>query len=333
MKHFFIALVFSAISTAVLAQGSVDPAAGKALWEGRDTNCRNCHGRDGEGGFGPALAGRSLSTQDFHQAVRTPWGIMPSFNQAQMSDAELANVAAYFAVLPRATTIAPWRVPVPATASRGQKVAIEMGCAQCHGVTFDIARGMLGGTATTFDEFKGLVYEHNANMSKMGVAEGNTPGDRLHMGDYSPYRVSDQQLKEIFDWTKNELGWRPFIETRLTTDKNDAASSVLKIENSGFKRKKGPAADDVTVRIVLPAGAKVVKASAQGYKGVKTEAAGDVAEWQFASLSPEEEREFTLTLSAPVKPGSLKGTMSWARPAPKTGAKLDVTNFTLRGPG
>src|ERR1700751_1386055 len=63
---------------------SPDIAAGKALWEGNGTQCRNCHGTTGEGGFGPDLAGRGLSAAQYVQAVRHPWGIMPMFVDTQV---------------------------------------------------------------------------------------------------------------------------------------------------------------------------------------------------------------------------------------------------------
>jgi mono/diheme cytochrome c family protein len=78
MRKLFAALLLLPLSqTAALAQGNAQ--AGKALWDGPATQCRNCHGANGEGAFGPDLAGRKLSVAHFAQAVRKPWGIMPAF--------------------------------------------------------------------------------------------------------------------------------------------------------------------------------------------------------------------------------------------------------------
>src|SRR5438132_5266903 len=52
------------------APASGDAQAGKALWEGAATQCKNCHGLKGEGAFGPDLAGRQLGVPQFRQAVR-----------------------------------------------------------------------------------------------------------------------------------------------------------------------------------------------------------------------------------------------------------------------
>ena len=338
MKQFVIGiLVAGSMYSGAFAQGAgADVTAGKALWEGSNTQCRSCHGRLGEGAFGPPLAGRGLSATEFREAARKPWGIMPAFTQDQVSDAELANFAAYFAGLPKVAESGPWRFPVPEDGRLGQKTAISLGCAQCHGATFDVARGIFGGTALGFEQFKGLVYNHTVAMPKLGIAEGNTPGQRLHMGNYNPLRISEQQLQTIYNWTKNDLGFRPFLEARLTAAGNDGAGATyaLKVENSGFKQK-GLAAQDVAVNIVLPAGVTVIHATGDGYKGVHPDAAakGDVAEWRLAKIGPTDERTFSVTLSSPVGEAGLKGTLSWAKPAPKTGAKLDVMNFALRSPG
>ena len=77
------------------AQGG-DHAQAIKLWTGPESQCRNCHGVKGEGGFGPDLAGRKLTAAQFTHAVRNPWGIMPAYIDSQISDNELALLARYF---------------------------------------------------------------------------------------------------------------------------------------------------------------------------------------------------------------------------------------------
>jgi mono/diheme cytochrome c family protein len=328
MKVWIAAMAVAVLATPVMAQGAGDADQGKALWEGSQTQCRSCHGLKGEGAFGPPLAGRGMTASEFRQAARKPWGIMPAYGESQLSDADLANFAAYFAGLPKPAEPGAWRVPMPDdTAKLGQRTAIQVGCAQCHGATMDIARGILGGTAVSFEQFKRLVYDHVNEMPKLGIAEGNTPGQRLHMGNYNPYRISEQQLKAIYDWTKNDLGFRPYLEARLSSA--GGSDYALKVENAGHKGK-GPAAEDFTVHMMLPAGVTVVKAGGDGYKGVREDQGAMIAEWKLAKVSPEDEKIFTVTLSQAVVPGALKGSLTWAKPKPKTGAKLDQMNFTLR---
>lgn len=331
MKSFAIGMIVAGlVSSGALAQEQhPDAAAGKALWDGSNTQCRSCHGKDGEGAFGPPLAGRSLSAAEFRQAARKPWGIMPAFTEEQVSDSDLANFAAYLGGLPKAAEPGPWRFAVPQDGRLGQRTAISLGCAQCHGATFDVARGILGGRDVGFAQFVDLVYHHTVAMPKLGIAEGNTPGERLHMGNYDPLRIPESQLKVIYDWAKNDLGFRPFLEARLTADPAAGATYTLKLENSGLKQR-GPTAQDLTIDIVLPPGATVLHATGDGYKGVQSDpvAKADHVEWQLARIAPDEARTFTLTLSSPAQ--GLKGSVRWAKPAPKTGAKFDVMNFGQR---
>ena len=98
-----------------LAQGGAtapagDAEAGKALWEGPTTLCRNCHGTEGEGAFGPDLAGRHLTVAQFQRAVRQPWGIMPAFVESQISDREIADLV--FVLRRLAERPAAWPVEV-----------------------------------------------------------------------------------------------------------------------------------------------------------------------------------------------------------------------------
>src|SRR3989449_10689823 len=111
------------------APASGDAQAGKAIWEGAATQCKNCHGLKGEGAFGPDLAGRQLGVPQFRQAGRKPWGIMPAFTEQQLSDQEIAHLVAYFKSLPAAAQPRPWSVAVPADAPPGPQAALPtVGC-------------------------------------------------------------------------------------------------------------------------------------------------------------------------------------------------------------
>ena len=90
----------------------------------------------------------------------------------------------------------------------------------------------------------------------------------------------------------------------------------------------------MTIDLLIPAGVTVASATGDGYKGVHMDeqAKGNVAEWQVSRLAPKDAQAFTITLSqAPANPADLKGTIRWAKPAPKTGPNLDVVNFTCCG--
>lgn len=53
------------------------------------SSCASCHGEDFSGGMGPALAGTSLSEDEFTDIVRNGQASMPAFSESQVSDEEL----------------------------------------------------------------------------------------------------------------------------------------------------------------------------------------------------------------------------------------------------
>ena len=54
----FIVLLLFPLAQADTGGATAAAQAGKVLWEGPNTACRNCHGNKGEGGYGPDLAGQ-----------------------------------------------------------------------------------------------------------------------------------------------------------------------------------------------------------------------------------------------------------------------------------
>lgn len=59
-------------------------------------NCASCHGQDFSGAMGPALAGTSLSEEDFTTIVRDGKGSMPAFSTDQVADEELTALYQFF---------------------------------------------------------------------------------------------------------------------------------------------------------------------------------------------------------------------------------------------
>jgi hypothetical protein len=88
--------------------------------------------------------------------------------------------------------------------------------------------------------------------------------------------------------------------------------------SGGFTNKldvvnKGVEADNVTIAVIVPAGAKVVTATGTGYKGVRSDkkAKATVAEWQVAKLMPNEKQSYSITFSKAVEPDHVKGSIHW----------------------
>ena len=73
-----------------------DPANGKAVFAFGNTSCTNCHGLEGQGGWGPDLAGRRITYDQAVAAIRNPIWRMPAFVPSQLSDKEILDMVAYW---------------------------------------------------------------------------------------------------------------------------------------------------------------------------------------------------------------------------------------------
>src|SRR4030095_15242134 len=103
-----------------------------------------CHGAQGEGGFGPTIAGRHLTLEQFQKGLRRGT-VMPMYPTSIITDREAGGMLADWDSLPAVTQRGALRVAVPENAPPGQRVAIGMvGCAQCHGAVFGSPRQALG---------------------------------------------------------------------------------------------------------------------------------------------------------------------------------------------
>jgi mono/diheme cytochrome c family protein len=321
MKKLFVALLVLPF-TQGLASAQGDAQAGKALWDGAATQCRNCHGANGEGAFGPDLAGRKLTVAQFTQSVRKPWGIMPAFIASQVSDAEIGNLVAYFDGLPANAQPGKWRFEVSPTAARGQVVALSVGCAQCHGPILNGPRQNIGAVDMDFDWFKSLVYDHTNAYPQHAGRLDETLTQRMRMGNFSPTRVYESQLREVYDWAR-DLGPRARVVTRLGKGA-PAANGVtyaLNVENGGLPGKAA-VVEEVTVRLIVPKDSEVIAATGAGYQGVKMDeqAKANVAVWQVPRIAPKEHQALTITLSkAGTAADNLRGEVRWTKPAVKTG--------------
>ena len=303
-----------------------DAQAGKALWE--DGRCQRCHGVEGEGGFGPDLAGRQLSLAQFRQAVRKPWGVMLAFTEDQLSDQEITNIYAYLNSLPGVAEPGPWRFPIRAEASYGEELAVSFGCGQCHGPEIGGPRRDLGAIGGDFEWLKKLVYEHTTAMPELRRLL-DEPDARVRMGNFSRTRLPEALLQEIWNYM-NDLGLRASIGGRLSAGKTAAngVTYTLTVENAGLP-EKGLTAEEILVSLTLPSGSAVVDTTGSGYQGVRRDSQNnaEMAVWQVPRLGPKDMQTYTITLS-PAGSGSdnLQGTVQWAKPLLGDG-KRDSANI------
>ncbi len=315
-------LLTLSLMQATSAQPAGDPAKGEALWlETLHVECRDCHGDEGEGAFGPDLAGRALTRAQFIHAVRKPWGIMPAYAESQISDDELTDVMAYLGTLPGVDEPGPWRRQVPVGASPGLTAATTTGCTQCHHPLFNNGRAMMGAVNADFAWFRSIVYAHTAAYPATRARVGDPPFERLAMGSFSPSRVPDSVLQSIWTYIV-DLGFRPRVRGRLSagSPSSDGVVYTLDVDNSGVEGI-GIAAEDVTLSLAIPNGASVVSATGAGYQGVRRdeEANTNVAVWEVERIGAQDHQTYTLTLSQAGSGGDdVRGRLAWANPSVTT---------------
>jgi cytochrome c553 len=330
MKKLIIAMLVLPLTPFAASAQTGNAGAGKVYWDReapRATACRNCHGTNGEGAFGPDLAGRGLNAAQIARAVHQPWGIMPAFVESQLSDQDAADLAAYFGSLPKPAAPGKWRVEVPAGAPPGQATLINVGCGQCHGATFNGPRGNLGAVNADFDYFANLVYNHTTAMAPHRALLGQQ-GQNLDMGNYPRARLSGATLRQIYFWARDEIGFRVPLQGAL--GKGEAGQGgvtyPLTVRNNGLQGK-GVIAEGLTVRLVLPADTSVVAATGTGYQGVSTDekTKASVAVWRLPRSAPKDQEALSITLSkAATAAANLRGDIRWTKPSPRTGPSEDV---------
>jgi uncharacterized repeat protein (TIGR01451 family) len=341
---FVLALPLAYGATAEAQTGAAAPVgnaeAGKAHFMIGNTSCRNCHGTDGEGAWGPTLAGRGLTYEKFRSYVRNPLGRMPAYVPSELTDQEIADMVAYFNSLPAEQTPAPWRVALPEHSTRGQELAVAMiGCGQCHGDTVDTPRHGMAEVTGDFEWFKSMVYDHvNAQKKQWSELDPNLPRttprpagppgrNRVRMGNYSRAKLPESTLKEIYDWTL-DLGRLAPLSGEITPGAGGTYTVVL--TNAGVKGR-GITVEGIELELVIPPGLTVVSATGANYEGVRhsEEAKGDVAAWRIDRLVAAEQATMAVTLSAPATT-ELRVIGTWERPAVKADGEIA---FRLAAPG
>jgi mono/diheme cytochrome c family protein len=285
-----------------------DVAAGKAIWNEPQRWCKRCHGENAEGGFGPDLAGRGLSVEQVKRAIRQPWVIMPAYTPQQVNDKMIADLTAYFASMPKVAEPGAPRFVTPPGGSLGMRYAIDFyGCSQCHEPEFSNPRRILGGVAGIADleYFKKQVYEHT-DFSPRGV-----------MGNFRRDRVPETAIEEIRKYVMG-LGLRALLAAVVAPPAAGDTTYTLTVRNDGKKQDGGLTAEDLTVSLVLPAGATVTKTTGPNYVGVKHDAAtnADIAQWTLPRLVAEEVQTFSITLGgATAASGIQRGSViRWMKP-------------------
>jgi hypothetical protein len=180
----------------------------------------------------------------------------------------------------------------------------------------------MGEIKADFEWFKAIVYAHPAAYPPTRARLGEPPYERLAMGSFSPARLPESMLQDIWTYLV-DLGFRARMRGQLGAGAPSTGGVVYKldVENTGVEGI-GLTAEDVSVTLAVPAGLTVVAATGAGYEGVRRDeqAKADVAVWRVARMAPGDHQTYTLTLSrAGTAKDNLRGTIRWTKPTVKTG--------------
>jgi hypothetical protein len=180
----------------------------------------------------------------------------------------------------------------------------------------------MGAIAADFEWFKGIVYTHTTALPQTRALLGEPPLERLAMGSFSPSRLPESMLREIWTYIA-DIGFRARMSGLLSAGVASAngVTYTLDVKNTGV-RGKGLTAEDLTITLRVPAGVSVVAATGAQYEGVRRDerANADVAVWRAPRMAPGDQQTYTITLSrAGTAADNLRGTISWTKPVVKTG--------------
>jgi len=169
----------------VAAQGTGDPANGKAQWAQRA--CKSCHGTDGEGKYAAPLAGTTRQSAEWITQVHTPRANMPAFSTAQISDTVITDMWAYMKTLTKPASFTPMSTTVPAGALPGHQLTVDKRCVACHGDFKAFAKAR-------------FVDQNREVTPEVVLKQLRTPAKNMPM--FGATQVTDAQAALIADFIK-----------------------------------------------------------------------------------------------------------------------------------
>ena len=199
---FALTLLLAALGASSLAHAQNRPAQNPApraqnappgnAQKGKDAfsihMCATCHGPEGQGAVGPALAPPPRPFGDFTRYVRQPAGKMPPFTPQAVSDADLADI---YAFLQSANPTPPGNLStLSGNAQNGSRIYASYGCYECHGRVGQGSQSTgaprIGPPALTIDAFARYIHTPTGNMPP-----------------YTSKVVSDQDVADIYAFLKS----------------------------------------------------------------------------------------------------------------------------------
>jgi mono/diheme cytochrome c family protein len=172
--------------------GRSQAAPGRNAQKGKEAfsahMCATCHGPEGQGAVGPALAPPPRPLPDFMRYVRQPAGKMPPFTPQAVSDADLADIYAFLQSANPAPASALSKLT--GNAENGNRIYTADGCYECHGRigqgSVQTGAPRIGPPALTIDAFARYIHAPTGNMPP-----------------YTSKVVSDQDIADIYAFLKS----------------------------------------------------------------------------------------------------------------------------------
>ena len=203
-------LIMLGLITGVAFAQAGDVERGKKLWT-EVKLCKNCHGANGEGFYAGPRAGDGKSLAAWITQVRTPRANMPHFNDAQVSDQEIADMWEYMQTLTKPASFTPKQYELQANASEGQKLMAQKRCVACHG---DFAQML---------KFRFVAQNRTVIDAAMVIKQLRTPAK--NMPSFSAAQVSDEQAAQIAAFLQTQLNTVSAAPTTLPVSGGEQSAS------------------------------------------------------------------------------------------------------------
>jgi mono/diheme cytochrome c family protein len=175
-------LVAFGMVTSVAYADAGDPVRGQQLWVEAKL-CKSCHGLHGEGSYAGPRAGDGKSLTDWVKQVRTPRANMPSFNDMQVSDQEIADMWEYMQTLSKPSGFTPIvYTPAPGD-SPGLVLTHQKRCVACHGDFSAVLK------------FRFVAQNRTTIDTATVIKQLRTPAK--NMPSFSAAQVTDEQAADI----------------------------------------------------------------------------------------------------------------------------------------
>ncbi|MGB8648130.1 MAG: c-type cytochrome [Anaerolineae bacterium] len=162
-----------------------DLASGAQLW--RDKQCVACHGANGAGGMGGALANTSDPFAQFLSRTRNAQLPMPAITTADLSDGDTYSIYLWLHTQTPAQTSAATPAALPTGQLLGIQIWSEKGCTACHGA---FAQGS--------DKAPRLAGESYPFERQRAVMRASADQNSKHGADNIP----DDLLQRLLDWLR-----------------------------------------------------------------------------------------------------------------------------------